>query len=237
LRLTQQTTAVQASLYFNGGNLIHATYNDLSGVAATDKILSIKKGYFKFVPNQLPKRVTINKAVQYFLLESQRRSDELKNISEKLPPESTILFIRPNLERVPQLNTREWKVLSLINGRRDIKRICERLGNELATKIILYGLLKNGLINTVSEFSGWEQIIPLPISSEKIKTDRPYPPLLRTNLLLKAIDGQTTLGRLKSQLRMTDTDLVDDLKLLFDTQWIKFQQKDKKTFDQIRYEM
>jgi len=237
LRLASREADIQASLFFRDGQLLHATYNDEGGTEAAEKILSLEEGFFKFVTHQLPAQISINKPVHFVLLESQRRSDELKNLSEKLPPDDTVLFICPDLDHIPALNTREWKVISLINGRRTIRRICHRLGDELGTKQILHYLIQNRLVTSDSDQNEWEKIVPRPRSYEPIHTERPYPPLLRTNLLLKAIDGTTDLGQLKKTLRLSDTDLIEDLKLLFDTRWITFNPEDAKIFERIRHEL
>jgi hypothetical protein len=86
----------------------------------------------------------------------------------------------------------------------------------------LVELFKKNVISTTSGEASWKELVPVLVSSRELTTDRPYQPLLRTNLLLKAIDGKTPLKDLITKLNMKENDLVEDIKQLFDTYWIKF---------------
>ena len=81
-----------------------------------------------------------------------------------------------------------------------------------------------------------DKIFSLPDKTER-GADRPYPPLLRTNLLLKAINGKTTLRDLMAQLNIKENEMVEDIKLLFDTQWIKFTPSQETIFKRLKNEL
>ena len=91
--------------------------------------------------------------------------------------------------------------------------------------------------STSSADADWESLIPILIPSRDLTADRPYPPLLRTNLLLKAIDGKTTLLDLMAKLNIKENELVEDIKLLYDTQWIKFTPSQETIFKRFKNEL
>lgn len=236
IRVTGSNNEETVSLFIKDGNLLHAESNGHSGLDVFYRVVASGKGYFKFSSGEEPARVTIDKPIHILLLESQRRQDELEHMKNQLPADEAILFIIPNLLKVPPLNTFEWRIISMINGRRTIKRICEKIGDEVDVKKNLIALFNKGVIDTVSEDSSWKHFIPSLITPGKLTCDRPYPPLLRTNLLLKAIDGQSSLEVLMRKLEIKESELIEDIKLLYETQWITFSTFEEKTFLHLKHE-
>jgi len=225
------------SLYFHEGNLIHATSQDSAGIGIFYSVLQSETGYFKFSAGEEAPEITIDQPIAFLLLESQRRADELRYLQSKLPPEDTVLFIIPHLEEVPRLNTFEWRIISMVNGRRTLKRVCEKAGDELEVKKSLIELFKKKMIGTTSGEASWKGFVPQLVPSRELTSDRPYPPLLRTNLLLKSIDGKTSLKDLIITLNITENDLLEDIKLLFDTHWIKFSSGQSTLFARVKSEL
>jgi hypothetical protein len=237
LRIFNEEREDYVSLYFNGGRLVHAVSRESEGIDPFYMVLNGETGYFKFVSNEQPEKVTIDTPINILLLEHQRRNDELKHLETKLPPDDLALYIVPNLAKVPPLNTYEWRIISMCNGRRTIKRICEKIGDQLTTKKAILNLLHKKVISTVSENEIWKSLIPILLPSSELKSDRPYPPLLRTNLLLKAINGRSRLKDLELKLNMNENDLLEDVKLLYDTQWLYFSRSDEDIFTRLKGEI
>lgn len=226
-----------ATLYLDDGRLIHAALNGNHGVGIFHAVMKMETGHFRFFPGMDAPQTSINKSLNILLMESQKRSDEIKHLDSRLPPEETVLFLVSDLKEVPPLNTFEWKIISMINGRRTIKRICEKTGDELAVKETLLELFFKGVIDISTTDTGWKILIPLPVPSSELKSDRPYPPLLRTNLLLKAVDGKLTLQELMDKLNMQQNDLIEDIKLLMDTRWIKFPSRQEKILTYLKHDI
>lgn len=237
LRIYMEKNEETVSLYFKEGKLLHAVSNESEGIGTFYSVLANETGYFKFISGETVPVVTIDKPIHLLLLESQRRRDELDHLQTMMPPDEAVLFIVPELEEVPKLNTFEWKIISMINGRRPIKRICEKTGDELEVKKAILKLLSKGVISTSSGEEEWKGLIPILIPSQDLTADRPYPPLLRTNLLLKSINGKTTLRDLIAKLNIKENELVEDIKLLNDTQWIKFPPSQERTFKRLKNEL
>ncbi len=118
-------------------------------------LLRWETGNFKFYENKFPTQedVTINISTENLILESVRRLDELEHIQKKLPAFDTVLGLAIAETRRAKdvaLEAEEWNVLTLVDGRRDIRRIIEesRLG-KLETMKRLAGLLLAGLVEHV----------------------------------------------------------------------------------------
>lgn len=224
-------------LFFKNGELVHAETEESSGLQAFYLISKLETGYFKFVAGEEAPRHTIDCPLSILLLNSQKRLDELHHLQSRLPSEDEVLFIVQEVAKVPPLNTFEWRIVSLINGKRTIKRICEKAGDELDAKNTILNLLSKGLVCTYSEDQVWKTLTPRLKPSSELKTDRPYPPLLRTNLLLKSIDGTSALTDLMTALSIKESDMLEDIRLLYDTQWITFPRTQEKIFTRLKSEI
>jgi len=224
------------SLFFSAGNMVHAVSDELEGMAAFEIALLLQTGHFRFHVGNQPDRRSMDKPVQHLLLESQRRVDELREVNTCIPPAESVLFIVGRQETIPTLNTFEWQVVSLINGRRTLQRICQKLGDELTAKRAIQTLVAKGLITARSGDEEWHGLVPQPVSVGRVREERPYPPLLRTNLLLKAIDGERNLLKLQKTLRCRDSELFEDVKVLHETRWIEFSDREEKVFQRLRHD-
>lgn len=118
-------------------------------------LLRWETGNFKFYENKFPTQedVTINISTENLILESVRRLDEMEQIQSKLPPFDTVLGLSLTETRRTKdiaLEAEEWNVLTLVNNRRDIRKIIDesRLG-KLETMRRLAGLLLAGLVEPV----------------------------------------------------------------------------------------
>ncbi len=238
LRVFQDREDEYVSLYFKEGNLLHVTSpSGTTDIGGFYSLLSMETGHFKFIKGEQAPEITINKPINMLLMESHTYLDELNHIKRQLPPEETILFIEPYLEKVPPLNTFEWQIISMVNGRRTIKRICQKIGDELLAKTTLWKLLTSGVVVDVHPDSDWLTLIPLHVPNEECREDRSYPPLLRTNLLFKAVDDHSSLYTLKLKLHMNENEMIEDIKLLHETHWIQFNPSQERIFSRLRNEM
>jgi len=237
LNIFNEKEAGCASLYFDKGILVHAVSGDSKGLGVLYSTLSRETGYFKFLSDEEAPEVTIEKPIHILLLESQKYMDELNHLQSKLPPEESILYIQPYLDKVPPMNTFEWQIISLTNGRRSIRRICEKIGDELSAKTAIFTLLSKGILSCAEEEPAWVYLIPLHIPESDVNSDRFFPPLLRTNLLLKTMDGKLTLKDLMFKLNLKGREIAEDIKLLYDCHWIKFQPDQERIFLRFRTEM
>ncbi|UCD94184.1 MAG: DUF4388 domain-containing protein [Candidatus Zixiibacteriota bacterium] len=97
-------------------------------------LLSWENGTFKFYENQYPtdEEITVDISVENAILEGYRRIDELNLLKEALPDFGSILSIAAtpaDRDSNISLDSEEWNLLSLINGRRTIDQIVELSGS------------------------------------------------------------------------------------------------------------
>jgi hypothetical protein len=226
-----------ASLFFKKDLILHAQYEDLEGISAMEKILLQESGSFRFHSDIEPKRTTLNKPIDLLVLEIQQRIDEIKEIQKTLPGEDEIIYLASNADEVPPMNTREWQLISHINGKRTIRRLCEKMGDEWETKLLLKGLFEKKLITNKPPELSLPELVPILVPTEDVREDRLYPPLLRTNLLLKAINGKTSLQELQKNLSVKESELIEDIRLLFESRWITFFEKDLNKYQKLKNEL
>jgi hypothetical protein len=158
-------------------------------------------------------------------------------IQKKLPGDDEIVYLETRTEEVPQMNTLEWKLISYINGKRTIRRLCEKMGDEWETKLLMKGLFEKKLITVRPPDLIFPELVPILVSTDDVREDRLYPPLLRTNLILKAIDGKTNLQDLQKNLSLKESELIEDIRLLVETHWITFSNSDLKKFQEFKNEI
>lgn len=228
LRLLNEGSREGASLYFSEGTLVHATCNEMEGKRAFEAILKWKTGSFTFIPDEIPLKKTINQAVHVTLLDSLTRLENIEKMRQELPPDDINLFIVVDLDAIPPISTEIWKVLALVNGRRTIARICQKYGDELDAKRLLLLLLKKGLVSAEPPGSDWRRLIPYKVPTSEVQGDRPVPPRLRSNLLLRSVDGETHLEDIRRKINVNENDLMEDVKLLYELHWIRFSTVDEK---------
>ena len=67
---------------------------------------------------------TITENVQNLILEGLRRMDELSHVASLLPKDHEPLFLAPEPPHDDiRLTAKEWRVLSLVNGKRSVRQI------------------------------------------------------------------------------------------------------------------
>jgi hypothetical protein len=140
-------------VYFKNCMVAHAQTNTIKGEPAIDVILSWKKGHFVFNPEEETQQHTVDLPIQQVILEAARRIDELKRIQKLIPSFEVIIEIievpQQGVERI-QLNPREWKVLSFVDGSLTIKQIAQKSNiPEFETAKIFYGMISSGLVKVV----------------------------------------------------------------------------------------
>ncbi|PKK82779.1 MAG: hypothetical protein CVT49_11940 [candidate division Zixibacteria bacterium HGW-Zixibacteria-1] len=93
-------------------------------------LLSWETGTFKFYENQYPteEEITVNISVENAILEGYRRIDELNRIKEAMPDFNIVPVIAatpPERKSSISLNSEEWNLLSLVDGKRTIEEIVQ----------------------------------------------------------------------------------------------------------------
>lgn len=152
--LRMQTADDVGIVYFKNGMVAHAQTNTIQGEPAIDTILGWKRGKFTFNPGEETDQRTVDLPIQQVILEAARRIDELKRIQKLIPSFDVIVEImevpQTGVEKI-QLNPREWKVLSFVDGTSTIKQIAQKSNiPEFETAKVFYGMISSGLVKVVS---------------------------------------------------------------------------------------
>jgi hypothetical protein len=237
LRLRAATEQKNGSLYFEQGKIIHAVSGEKNGETALLEIAGWNNASFSFLTDQLSDKRTMEKPAVQALLEALHKHDELAQLKQKMPADDTRLFISSEIESIPTITPEQWRLLSLVNGRRTIASICQVYGHELEARKLLAELLEAKLLTDKPHSTDWYRLVPKPTGSSEVRGSRSFPTRLRTNLLLKAIDGIKSIFELRIEFNMEEKVLWDELKYLSDEQWIHFETADIKRFYAMEQEL
>ncbi|PYQ05051.1 MAG: hypothetical protein DMF82_09305, partial [Acidobacteria bacterium] len=128
--------------------------------------------------------VTLDMDLQNLLMEGVRRIDERHRLSEVFPDLEMAVEAVANPERVKHsvtLTPDEWKVFSLVDGRRSLADICRLVGNpdDLATLQILHNLVMAKFVVVappVPAPAAENEVLADPRGTSKLQDGRPMGP-------------------------------------------------------------
>ena len=148
--LVVQAGGEEGNIFFSDGGAVHAKAGDATGDQAVNRILRWRQGSFAFRPDETTTYRTIQTPLQHLVLDAARQIDEWQDIQRLIPSMDMVLTIEahpPAGTEDIKLQPAEWRVLSLVDGGRNIKAVV-RDGHmpEFDTCKILYGLLSSGLL-------------------------------------------------------------------------------------------
>ncbi len=140
----------KAYLYVEKSIVVHAECGGETGDLAIARIFEWNKGKFEFIVGEKSDKKTINLPIPTLIMEAARKIDEWNRIKKVIPSLDTIFELEPNPNtdiEVINLNADEWRVLSQIDGKKNIKEIANLLKiGEIETAKILFGLIGSGLV-------------------------------------------------------------------------------------------
>lgn len=121
-------------------------------------------GRFRFFPelDLEEEDILVSMNVEAIILEGARRIEEWSQIKDAIRSYQEIYSINPNpaSSGAIKLTPREWRILSLLDGRRDVATIAEDSGlGRFEVCRIIYGLLGMNMVRIVPGESG-EAVIP-----------------------------------------------------------------------------
>ncbi len=217
-------TRVSAGIFFDRGEVVHAYCPPREGVPAINQLLRWEEGRFAFLKGATHRERTIEVDLHNLLLDGLRQLDEQRLIEGRLPPNDTVLHVQRDATAIEdvRLTQIEWRLLSLINGRRTLQEVIALAGRiELDSQRLVYGLISSGLILTNHDDSYLSKIIPERVPASAAAHTRGSPPTMMANLLLKQIDGRADLRMIRSSLGCSEAELVEEFNLLNRTGWVR----------------
>lgn len=159
-KLSVKINLEEIEIFFKVGQIIAVRKGDFikerkSAQELIFSVLDANKGKFSFADGIIPTDLQENFAmkVDNLILEASRRIDELAKIKQELPSRETVLMLSPKASNAESLDltTRDWEIISYVDGFRNVGDIIDIIGDEYSTKKHIYGLTKAGLLTTVEE--------------------------------------------------------------------------------------
>jgi len=114
----------EGEIYIEDGKCTHAKFKDLEGIDAIFELSLLKEGYISFYPNELPSKKTISGDARILFEEVERRSKEIRDLENKIPPLDAVLLKSDKTpDETLKLRKNDWKILSLIDGKRKLREV------------------------------------------------------------------------------------------------------------------
>lgn len=214
-----------SAIYFQDRAVVHALCGDVAGRKAVYRALTLAKGRFRFLRGLVPGvDRSVRDSVPNLLLEGFRRLDQTSHLSALLPEDSATLYVAPEPPQDDiRLTAGEWRILSLVNGKRTIREVVAASGRKLEdVRGILTSLLTADLISADQDDYWLDAIFPRVLRSDEAAVHRFSPQTLLSNLLVNKADGRRSLRQLIADLKADEKVLLDELRLLVRTRWIGF---------------
>lgn len=160
----------EGSVYFDAGELVHATLGEASGPKALYRLVALQEGQFSFyTQSRKPEVKTLDGGLDRHLLEAARQLDELSNYQDQLPDETARLTFNPNvmvnLSRVP---TPVLDVLAAIGQVQVISKVMDNcpLPDLDICRILLMLMQKSILVATPDSMQTTQQQVEPPTEPE-----------------------------------------------------------------------
>lgn len=138
----------EGEIYIEDGKCTHAKFKDLEGIDAIFELSLLKEGYISFYPNEFPPKKTISGEMGKLFEEVERRSKEIRDIEKNIPPLDAILLKSDKApDQTLKLRKNDWKILSLIDGKRKLREVIAESGIGLFEAYrSIYFLTSKGLL-------------------------------------------------------------------------------------------
>lgn len=224
LCVTDMESRPLAVVYYRGHRIVHAVCRGITGDEAVYAVMSETSGRFFFsVGLPQPPPQTVRDSVQNLILEGLRRLDRRQGLVSILPADDQLLFLAPEPPNDDiRLTAMEWRVLSLVNGRRSVRQLVEASGrDEEDVRGVLASLLAADLVVEVKNDAYLDVIVPRALAVETGSLRFGSATLLGT-LILKRTDDRRTLRQLLAELDIEESEILEDLRTLVRTGRIGF---------------
>lgn len=202
------------------------------------RVMQWQSGRFEFeeIPEENVQEkfdTTIKLDIDRALLEVAHRMDNWRTLANNMSRLKSVLKVNRNYIEGDQkvtLTADQWKILSYVNGRRNILRILEKIGkNELNFLDVINQMIEEGVL-IEKKAQVMQLIIPARIPIERFTRERNFPGKFEANLLYKEIDGEKTLLELSQILGFELSTTWENLLLLIQSEMVEVR-KGKREFE------
>ncbi len=148
--LIEHPSGEKGFIFVEKSMVVHAECEGETGDMAIARIFGWSKGKFRFEVGKISEKKTINMPIPTLIIEVARKIDEWNRIKKVIPSLDAVFELEPNPNtdiEIINLNADEWRVLSQIDGKKNIREIANILKmGEIETAKILFGLIGLGLV-------------------------------------------------------------------------------------------
>ncbi|MEN3046845.1 MAG: DUF4388 domain-containing protein [Candidatus Hydrothermales bacterium] len=137
----------KGEIYVFEGRCVHSTFGNLEGIDAIYEMAQFVEGKLTFYPSVISERRTVSAPFTVLKDEIERRSFEIRGLREKLPSLDTVMVKTDKPPSELTLRKTDWKILTLIDGKKNLREVIESSGLGLleSFKSLAY-LSEKGLI-------------------------------------------------------------------------------------------
>ncbi len=147
-------------IYFVGGQMTHAAYEEYFGEEAVYTLFSWGAGTFRFRAGEETDEQTISLSTEEILLECVTYATEWESVRRVIPSPNTIFRLSARSMREFSLRAEDWMVIQNLDGQRTVVEIAEITHlNELYTSKIIVRLFDLGLVEFVGEQVPQQEIV------------------------------------------------------------------------------
>ena len=206
-----------ASVYFAGGRVVHAYCPPDVGEQAIYRLLHWRQGRFMFLSGASPELETIHTDLRNLLLEGMRIADEQPDASDQLPHGNAILHAERDAQHISaiRITVFQWRLLSLIDGRRTIADIIALCGRDASdASVDLLQLLHVGLVSEHPDERYLSAIVAVAAVKDAPAAPSPQPLPILSSRILQLADGKRSILAIRDSLQCSDNDLIQEVRFL-----------------------
>lgn len=152
-RLYLTNGAETGNIYFSGGEVIHAQCAALAGIKAIHEMAVWASGEYRFFVDEPADMQTIIMGVEEVLSETTSHLRQMDKVTSLIPSSAAVYALEPDIrDKEIQIKSIQWKVLSMVDGRKSITDIAQAVGLGVSdTMKIIYTLLRMGLLRDAAQ--------------------------------------------------------------------------------------
>lgn len=151
-RLHVTNGAETCNIFFSEGQVVHAHCSGLTGIKAIQEASAWTSGEYRFFVDEQADMQSVFMGTDDVLLEVTNHLRQMDKVTSLIPSPAMVYALETDIrESEVQIKAAQWKVLSLVDGRKSIADIAQLVGIASSDAMkIFYTLLRSGLIREVS---------------------------------------------------------------------------------------
>lgn len=141
------------NIYFQEGQIIHATCGPIEGVKAIYEMAVWTSGEYHFFVDDMPDIASVDESVDDIINETENRMRQMDRVSSLIPSANIVFTLDPVIkDKDIQIKSIQWRIITRIDGKSSIADIAQSIGlTDSDAMKVFYTLLKAGLIKEAEQ--------------------------------------------------------------------------------------